>query len=415
MSKRNEKRPGYKKTVVGWVPEGWDIKPLGAFGEFSKGRGISNREKRREGLPCITYGEIYTEHDVVIKDFKSFIDPETAKISQRIKCNDILFAGSGETLDEIGKCAAYIKNIPAYAGGDIIIFTPNGVDSVYLSYSLNSDLIVRHRRKLGQGHSVVHIYPTGLKTLHVPLPSLPEQRQIAEILSTWDRAIEQVEKLVEEKKKQRHWLSCQLLAGRRRLQGFTKPWKEYRLGELFNERVETGYQHLHLLSITREEGVIPRNDTDRKDTSSADKSRYLRICPGDIGYNTMRMWQGVSALSSLEGIVSPAYTVCTPKKGVDGEYMAYFFKLPKTIHLFYRYSQGLTSDTWNLKFRHFKEIKVHVPEYEEQKEIVRIIRACDEEIRLWKNMVNLYRKQKCGLMQKLLTGEWRVKPDREAA
>ena len=85
------------------------------MGSFSKGKGISNSDKKEKGFPCITYGEIYTTHDYVIKDFSSFTDIETAKKSQRIKKNDVLFAGSGETLDEIGKCVAFTKNVEAYA------------------------------------------------------------------------------------------------------------------------------------------------------------------------------------------------------------------------------------------------------------------------------------------------------------
>ena len=201
--------------------------------------------------------------------------------------------------------------------------------------------------------------------------------------------------------------------GKSRLKGFNKPWKDYHLGDLFKERSERGNDHLPLLSITREEGVIPRDDVGRKDTSNADKSKYLRICAGDIGYNTMRMWQGVSALSAYEGIVSPAYTIAIPKKGVDGEFMAYLFKLPKTIHLFYRYSQGLTSDTWNLKFRHFREIKVNIPEIDEQKAIAQVFKTCDAELSLLRKKLAALQKQKRGLMQKLLTGQWRVKVPEE--
>jgi type I restriction enzyme S subunit len=125
------------------------------------------------------------------------------------------------------------------------------------------------------------------------------------------------------------------------------------------------------------------------------------------------MWQGVSGFSSLEGIVSPAYTICTPNKKVDSEFMAYLFKLPETIHLFYRYSQGLTSDTWNLKFRHFKEIKVTIPEIEEQRAIAKVLKTCDEEIRLLRKKLEALKKQKRGLMQKIFTGKWRVKAAQE--
>ena len=156
-----------------------------------------------------------------------------------------------------------------------------------------------------------------------PLP-LPEQKKIAEILSAWDRAIEQVGRLINAKQRLKKGLMQQLLYGRMRFPEFGKHakkkgempegWKACKLGTCFNERKETN-PDLPLLAITSERGVIPRDEVERKDTLNADKSKYKRIALGDIGYNTMRMWQGVSAVSTLEGIVSPAYTICTPKNG----------------------------------------------------------------------------------------------------
>lgn len=201
---------GKKKSEL---PEGWKNKTLGSFGLFSKGKGISNSEKKGTGFPCITYGEIYTRHEFVIKEFHSFIDKDTAQKSQRIQKGDIIFAGSGETLDEIGKCVAYTQDEEAYAGGDIIIFRPKGVDSVYLSYLLNSDLLIRQKRKLGQGYSVVHIYSSGLKILHVPLPSLPEQTRIAAVLSTCDREIELLRRKEIALREQKKGLMQKLLTG----------------------------------------------------------------------------------------------------------------------------------------------------------------------------------------------------------
>lgn len=183
-------------------------------------------------------------------------------------------------------------------------------------------------------------------------------------------------------------------------------WNEYHLGELFAERVEIGRTDLPLLSITQAEGVIPRDDTGRKDTSSEDKSKYLRICPGDIGYNTMRMWQGVSALSSLEGIVSPAYTICVPNDLIDGSYAAQLFKYQPIVNLFYRYSQGLTSDTWNLKFDNFAEIKIRLPEIGRQKKAARLLAAADDEARLLESYRAALQSEKSFLMSKLLSGEW---------
>jgi len=177
---------------------------------------------------------------------------------------------------------------------------------------------------------------------------------------------------------------------------------------LFKERKETKRGDLPLLSITNGEGVIPREDTNRKDTSNEDKSKYLRICPGDIGYNTMRMWQGVSALSSLEGIVSPAYTICIPGEKLCPLFVAYLFKVPFMVHKFYRYSQGLTSDTWNLKFHHFSEVKMPLPSIDEQEQIAETLSSARREIDLLKHLADKYKTQKRGLMQKMLTGEWRV-------
>lgn len=375
---------------------------------FSKGKGISNSEKKETGIPCITYGEIYTKHNFIIKEFQSFIDTETAKISQRIKKNVILFAGSGETLNEIGKCVAYTKNLEAYAGGDIVIFSPNGVDCIYLVYSLNSDLITKHRRKLGQGHSVVHIYSSGLKTLHVPFPPLPEQKKITVILSTWNEAIEQTRKLIDAKKRRKKALMQQLLTGKKRLPELKESWREFRLRDLFIERREVNCDYLPLLAITGTRGVIPATEIERKDSSSADKSRYKRIAPGDIGYNTMRMWQGVSAVSSLEGIVSPAYTICIPNKTVDVSFMGYFFKFSPIVNLFRRFSQGLVNDTLNLKFNNFAQIKVKIPCPDEQQAISKVLRIADDEIKKLENKLDALEKQKRGLMQKLLTGEVRV-------
>lgn len=246
------------------------------------------------------------------------------------------------------------------------------------------------------------------------LPPLPTQKSISSMASTWDDAIEKTEQLIAAKEKQKAGVMAALLTAKQRLNGFGAPWRHWHLGELFRERVEPNRVDLPLLSITGNEGVVLRSDLDRKDTSSEDKSKYLRICPGDIGYNTMRMWQGVSALSRHEGIVSPAYTVCIPGPDIDGRFASYLFKLPAVIHLFYRYSQGLTSDTWNLKFHHFAEIRVRIPEVDEQIAIASVLAAMDEELAILRKQRDALVQQKRGLMQKLLTGQWRVNTTTEA-
>lgn len=239
------------------------------------------------------------------------------------------------------------------------------------------------------------------------LPPLPEQKAIADLLSTGDEAIEKTGRLIQAKEKRFKQLLIDLIY----VPAFEGKWKQVRTKSLFKERKETNRGDLPLLSITNGEGVIPREDTNRKDTSNEDKSKYLRICPGDIGYNTMRMWQGVSALSPLEGIVSPAYTICIPGEKLYPSFVAYLFKMPFMIHRFYRYSQGLTSDTWNLKYPHFGEVKMPLPPLEEQKAISETLSTAQHEIDLLKQLADKYKTQKRGLMQKMLTGEWRVKEE----
>lgn len=392
------------------IPIDWTIIQLGALGTFSKGKGILKEQVISEGLPCIRYGEIYTTHDFIIKEFKSFISGDVAAESKEIKSGDILFAGSGETVEEIGKAVAYIGTAKAYAGGDVIILsTKSDVNPECLSYVLESDFVKRQKRVLGQGNSVVHIYSSDLSKVKIPLPPLPEQRAIAQVLSTADAAIHTTEKLIAQKELRKKWLMQQLLTGKKRLKGFSGDWKEMHLGDMFTERNETKYFDLPLLSIGQN-GVYPQDESVKKDTSNEDKSKYKRICPGDIGYNTMRMWQGRSALSELEGIVSPAYTVVTPKKNADSIFFSYLFKMPKMTNLFWRNSQGLVDDTLNCKFKDFSIVKVKLPKAkEEQAAIAQVLQAADKEISLLKAKAEKLREQKKGLMQQLLTGKKRLK------
>src|SRR5262249_41279687 len=146
-----------------------------------------------------------------------------------------------------------------------------------------------------------------------------------------------------------------------------------KLGEIFSERVEFGDGSDELLSVTGADGVIYRQDVERRDTSSEDKSRYKRVTSGDIAYNPMRMWQGVGGLSSLSGIVSPAYTVVTPDlECIDPQFAAYLFKSPRMIYRFHQYSQGLVDDTLNLKYAQFEQIEVAIPPADKQHKIVSV-------------------------------------------
>ena len=244
----------------------------------------------------------------------------------------------------------------------------------------------------------------------LPLPSINERAKIAAILTTQDKVIELKEKRLAQKQRQKKYLMQQLLTGKKRLPGFNGAWKADHLGKLFLERKEANCEGLQMLAITGTHGIIPRKELDLKDNSSEDKSKYLRVCVGDIGYNTMRMWQGVSAYSDYEGIVSPAYTILKPSSSINAKYFAYLFKMPEIIFLFYRFSQGLVDDTRNLKYENFKKIKVfYPPDIEEQTAIAEVLSAADGEINLLRQEIEQEKQKKKALMQLLLTGIVRVK------
>ncbi|MBC6480373.1 MAG: restriction endonuclease subunit S [Hormoscilla sp. GM7CHS1pb] len=205
-----------KKRLPGFGDE-WHEVLLGELGVFSKGSGIKKDDVLDYGFACVRYGEIYTKHHDFIKIIYSFISEEIAKNSQLIKSGDLLFAGSGETAEEIGKCVAFLKEEIAYAGGDIIIFSPKEQDSMFLGYLMNYESIVRQKARMGQGDAVVHIQAKNLAQLQFNLPSLEEQRAIASILSDMDAEIAALEKRRAKTQAMKQGMMQELLTGKTRL------------------------------------------------------------------------------------------------------------------------------------------------------------------------------------------------------
>lgn len=161
-----------------------------------------------------------------------------------------------------------------------------------------------------------------------------------------------------------------------RFTGFTDAWEQHRLGEYFEERTQRSGEG-ELISVTMNSGVVKASELNRHDNSSNDKSNYKKVEVGDIAYNSMRMWQGASGYSPYSGILSPAYTVVIPTEGVYSPFFAYMFKRPEMTHKFTMNSQGLTSDTWNLKFPSFSTIETKAPEYDEQVKIADFFKHLD--------------------------------------
>lgn len=290
---------------------------------------------------------------------------------------------------------------PAY----VVLSPTRKVDPLYAYHFLKSSrsIYLLWAYSHGLTDDRLRLYYDDFAKIPATIPSVDKQVFVGKLLSTWDRTLQITGELSGSSRQQKAALMQKLLSATVGKKHANKNWQTVRLGSLFSERVETQRPDLPLLSITREDGVIPRGKVSDKDVSSVDKSNYRRICPGDIGYNTMRMWQGISALSSLEGIVSPAYTIVTPNKHIHDRFAAQLFKFNPVIFQFYRYSQGLVSDTWNLNFGDFSKIQVRIPHAEKQRQIAAVLDAADEVIRTIDGTMNRLEQEKRALMQRLLS------------
>ncbi|EHZ1693155.1 restriction endonuclease subunit S [Listeria monocytogenes] len=185
-----------------------------------------------------------------------------------------------------------------------------------------------------------------------------------------------------------------------RFKGFSEAWEQRKLGEVFTERSEKSSKG-ELISVTISSGVIKASELERKDISSSDKSNYKVVKKGDIAYNSMRMWQGASGHSLFDGILSPAYTIITPKKNISSKFISYIFKKHNMIQNFQRRSQGLTSDTWNLKFPALSGIKVKIPNYTEQAKISDFFQHIDNTIALHQRKLDTLKLMKKGFLQQM--------------
>lgn len=167
------------KQLVEELSKKTKVEKLENLGEFVKGKGIPKSAVVEEGIPAIRYGELYTKHHYIIRKYYSHISEATSKKAFLLQKNDVLFAGSGETITEIGKSAAFIDNSVVYGGSDILIFRPKDMDGTYLGYLMNSQLVRQQLNKMGTGATVMHIYASDLKKLKIPIIALDKQKQIA--------------------------------------------------------------------------------------------------------------------------------------------------------------------------------------------------------------------------------------------
>ena len=301
------------------------------------------------------------------------------------------------------------ENLDNYEStADLPAFDLDGMNPYFMYFvAIQESFYLKHGSIADGSRKAKRIHADTFLNMPVMVPTIDEQNLIVDFLQHLDNIItlnqRKLEKLQNMKKSclQKMFPKDGATVPEIRFSEFQGDWEERTLGSCFDERLES-LPDGELLSVTIGSGIKKFSELDRHDNSNTDKSKYKRVCIGDIAYNSMRMWQGASGRSPYEGIVSPAYTVVKPIGDIDTQFFAYMFKKKEIIHLFEINSQGLTSDTWNLKYPAFSKIVVRVPRnVEEQSRIARFLLELDELISCTEQEIEITKRMKKGCLQKM--------------
>lgn len=238
------------------------------------------------------------------------------------------------------------------------------------------------------------------------LPPFQEQILIANMLYTWDQAIEKTERLIEVKEKMFLWFIKYLISDR------CCYWQHLRVAELFSSISDKGNGGAELLSVTQDRGVIPRAMLEGRVMSpEGSTDTYKLIKKGDFAIS-LRSFQGGIEYSRFQGLISPAYTVLRPKKEIHDDFYIHFFKSYLFVQKYLNIAVIGIRDGKQISIPDFMTGKIPYPPLKVQRSIAETLNLARGHIDLLKKQANAYRRQKRGLMQKLLTGRWRVKIDK---
>ena len=283
----------------------------------------------------------------------------------------------------------------------------NKITNDFLAVLLRSQNVQHKLKSLASGGTAQGVSQKSLSQLKVTVPTrINEQQKIGEFFKQLDSLIALHQRKLEHLQEQKKGLLQKMFPKNGetvpevRFPGFTDAWEQRKLGEILKERKERSSIG-ELISVTINNGVVKADSLERKDNSSSDKSNYKVVCKGDIAYNSMRMWQGASGYSPYNGILSPAYTVLIPTEKVDSKFISYMFKKEKMLQQFQKYSQGLTSDTWNLKYPMLKDIPVLFPKIDEQVSIRKHLDNISSLITLHQRKLDHLELMKKGLLQQM--------------
>ena len=403
----------------------WETKRLRELGAFVKGRGIKRDDITDEGVPCVRYGELYTQYKDYILKVASRIPQDVAATALPIKKGDLLFAGSGETAEEIGRCAAYLGEEQAYAGGDVIVLTPSGQNSIYLGHLMNSPMVSAQKARMGQGDAVVHIYINNLAQVQIELPPITEQNAIAEVLSDVDGLINALEALIAKKRAIKQATMQQLLTGKTRLPGFSGAWETTRMGQIgsiyggLSGKTKIDFEGGNARYVTflgvLENVILDIRHTERVHVGHSESQNS--VMKGDLLFNASSETPGDLAIGAVMGEqLDNLYlnSFCFGFRIHDKDkyvplFLAYFFRGNVGRDIMNALAQGATR--YNMSKNQFRSLELSIPSGDEQRAIAAVLSDMDAEIAALEHRRDKTIAIKQGMMQQLLTGKVRlVKP-----
>jgi type I restriction enzyme S subunit len=293
-----------------------------------------------------------------------------------------------------------------------IAIDTNLVNSNYCYQYLISDFGKKLTYKNIKGGAQPGLNCGDIEKYEILLPPLPEQRAIANILSTWDTAIQTTQALISQKEQEKNWLMQNLLTGKKRLKGFSGDWKEIHIRDVSKEVSikNKSDKQLTVLSCTKYKGLVPSLEYFGRKIFADDVSTYKIVPLNHFAYATNHIEEGSIGYQERynEALISPMYTVFKTDESVNDTFI---YRLLKSHPLVYQYQnrmEGSIDRRGGLRWDAFSIIKIKLPTLEEQTVIAQVLQTAEKEIELLKTKLEQQKLQKKGLMQVLLTGKVRV-------
>ena len=412
----------YKQTELGLLPEDWEVAKLGDIGYFLKGNGISKSQANSGDLCAVRYGELYTLHHNYIKTYNSHISKEVALFATKIQKGDILFACSGETKEEIGKCAALVDEVEAYAGGDILILRTDQekCSDIFLGFLLNMPIAANQKAAIGQGDAVVHISKASLENLSIPLPPIEEQRRIASALTSIDNLIDSLDRLIAKKRDIKQGAMQQLLSGKKRLKGFTEPWVEKKLGDIGYFLKGSGISKSQansgtLCAVRYGELYTLHHNYIKTYNSHISKEVALfatKIQKGDIlfacsGETKEEIGKCAALVDEVEAYAGGDILILrTDQEQCSDIFLGFLLNMPIAANQ--KAAKGQGDAVVHISKEALSNINCLFPSKEEQQAIASVLTSMDNELSALEAKRKKYEQIKQGMMQQLLTGRIRL-------